>query len=137
MLGDPKRLKEIRAQLRPEQEITYFDPTENRDIAAKVIKLGRTRLLVEHLDNQVRWEIPLYFINLNQVNTDIKLSSSNKRGLDRIELKIGDEVGFQDDQNNDLYGEVIRLNPKTVTVIVNGRKKWRVPYSLLHAVIRG
>ena len=135
-LEDPKRISEIRRHLRIGQIISYFDSTENRAIEAKVIRLKRTRLLVEAIPDKQRWDIPFYCINLDRMNTDISTSSA-RRGVDKSELKVGDMVGFQDKQNNDVYGEVIRLNQKTATIITNTGAKWRVAYTFLGLIIDG
>lgn len=107
-LEDPKRISEIRRHLRIGQIINYFDSTENRAVEAEIIKLKRTRLLVENIHDKQQWDIPFYWVNIDRVNTDIRTSSVS-RGVDKMELKVGDTVGFQDKQNNDVYGEVIRL----------------------------
>jgi hypothetical protein len=133
LLEDPRRLSVIKRCLRPGQNIIYFDDTENRLIKAKVIKLMRTRLLVENIDDQHRWEIPLYCVNLDEVNTDI--IGSSKMGLDKSQLKVGDLVGFQDKQNNDVHGKIIRLNQKTATIKTNINTEWRVGYEWLYLVI--
>ena len=133
LLEDPRRLSEIKRCLRSGQNISYFDDTENRLIKAKVIKLMRTRLLVENIDDQQRWEIPLYYVNLDEVNTDI--IGSSKMGLDKSQLKVGNLVGFQDKQNNDVHGKIIRLNQKTATIKINTNTEWRVGYEWLYIVI--
>ncbi len=133
LLEDPRRLFEIKKCLRFGQNISYFDDTENRLIKAKVIKLMRTRLLVENIDDQQRWEIPLYYVNLDEVNTDI--IGSSKMGLDKSQLKVGDLVSFQDKQNNDVHGKIIRLNQKTATIKTNTNTEWRVGYGWLYLVI--
>ncbi|HFQ81498.1 MAG TPA: hypothetical protein ENK33_09030, partial [Desulfobacterales bacterium] len=66
-LGNPDRLSEIKRSLRPGQNISYFDETENRLIEANVIKIMRTRLLVQNVEDQRRWEIPLYYVNLDKI----------------------------------------------------------------------
>lgn len=135
LLDDPQRIDQIRSRLKPGQTITYFEPAENRLVEATVIKLKRKRVLVENTDDQQRWIIPMYWVNLDEVNTDITLPS--KKGLDRSQLKVGDIVGFQDNQNNDLSGKVIRLNQKTVTIRTDTGAKWRVGYAWLYPVIDG
>lgn len=135
LLENPQRIKAIKRQLRPGQDITYFDRAENRLIEAKVIKLKRTRLLVENKHDNQRWDIPFHWVNLDNVNTDIEVSP--KVGLDKSQLKIGDEVGFLGRQDTEVYGEVIRLNQKTATVLVDEHEQWRVPYGLLFSVIDG
>jgi hypothetical protein len=133
LLEDPRRLFEIKKRLSSGQKISYFDDTENKLIKAKVIKLMRTRLLVENIDDQQRWEIPLYYVNLDKVNTDI--IGSSKMGLDKSQLKVGDWVSFQDRQNNDVHGKIIRLNQKTATIKTNTNTEWRVGYEWLYIVI--
>ncbi len=135
LLDDPQRIDQIRSRLKPGQTITYFEPAENRLVEASVIKLKRNRVLVENTHDQQRWTIPMYWVNLDEVNTDITLPS--RKGLDRSQLKVGDIVGFQDNQNNDVSGEVIRLNQKTATIRTDTGAKWRVGYAWLFPVIDG
>jgi hypothetical protein len=62
-LENPQRIAEVKKHIKPGQTISYFDPTENRLIEAKVINLKRTQLLVENTHDQQRWTIPLYWVN--------------------------------------------------------------------------
>jgi len=132
MLELPHRLSEIKRCLKPGQKISYFDETENRLIEAIVLKLMRKRLLVQNLHDQVKWEIPFYYVNLGDVNTDI-IKPLRKR-MDKSQLKVGDMVGFQDKQNNDVNGKIIRLNQKTATIVTNKNVKWRVAYEYLSRI---
>ncbi|MBT8339490.1 MAG: hypothetical protein HKP58_11970 [Desulfatitalea sp.] len=131
-LENPYRLSEIKKSLRLGQNISYFDRTENRLITATVIKIMRKRVLVQNLHDQEKWEIPLYCINLDDVNTDI--INSSKDGLDKSQLKVGDMVGFQDKYHNDVNGKIIRLNSKTATIMTNTKVQWRVGYEYLHLI---
>ena len=135
-LDDPRRIQEIKRQLEPGQEITYFDDQANKLVKARVVRLKRTRLLVENKHDHQRWSVPFCSVNLAGVDTDIR-SPANQKGLDKSQLKIGDQVGFRDRQNNELYGQVIRLNRKTATVLVGDASKWRVAYSLLFPILDG
>jgi len=83
-LEKPQRVQEIKRQLKPGQTITYFDGAENRLIKAQVIKLKRTRLLVENKHDKQRWDIPFYWVNLDSVDTDITLSSTMR--LDKSQI---------------------------------------------------
>ncbi len=134
-LETPQRIDEVRRSLKPGQIVSYFDSVENRLVESKVIKLKRTRLLVENIHDKQRWNIPFYWINLDRVDTDI--TAPARMGLEKSQLKVGDTVGFQDKQNNDVYGEVIRLNQKTATIVTNTNMKWRVAYEWLHLVLEG
>jgi hypothetical protein len=136
LLTEPKRLQAIKRRLKPGQKIAYFDGDENRLVEARVIKLKQTRLLVRRMDNQELWNIPFYWVNLENVEIDPPVSSGPV-GLDKSQVRVGDRVGFEAREGEILYGEVIRLNRKTVTVVVDGEGQWRVAYSLLFPVIEG
>jgi hypothetical protein len=66
---------------------------------------------------------------------DTNISAQNKKqGLDRNEVKVGERVGFLDKNNNECYGSIIRLNPKSVTINCD-TAQWRVGYSFLFKVL--
>ncbi|HEY5728861.1 MAG TPA: hypothetical protein VIS72_02335 [Anaerolineales bacterium] len=134
-LENPQRIAEVKKHIKPGQTISYFEPTENSLIEAKVINLKRTKVLVENTHDQQRWTIPLYWVNLDEVNTDI-VTSSGKR-LDKSQLRVGDMIGFRNRQNIDVHGEIIRLNQKTVTIKTDTDKEWLVGYEWLHLIIDG
>ncbi|MEI7847827.1 MAG: hypothetical protein WCK35_18640 [Chloroflexota bacterium] len=134
-LENPQQVAEIRKRLKPGQLIRYFDPTANGLIEATVIELKRTQLLVKNTHDGQRWNIPFYWVNLDEVNTDLNVSP--KTGLDKSQLSVGDIVGFPDRQNNDVFGEVIRLNQKTATIKTTANVEWRVGYQWLYLVIDG
>lgn len=134
-LENPQRVAEIRKRLKPGQIIHYFDRTANGLIEATVIELKRTQLLVKNSHDRQQWNIPFFWVNLDEVNTDISVSP--KTGLDKSQVSVGDIVGFPDRQNNDVFGEVIRLNQKTATIKTNANVEWRVGYHWLYRVIDG
>ena len=90
-------------------------------------------MAVVHIEDNARWTIPYYYINLQKSNTDIT-SHHKETGLHRNEVKVGDKVGFLDRNNMELYGDVIRLNPKTVTINCRDMQ-WRVAYCFLFKII--
>lgn len=132
-LENPNRINKVRKKLTPGQKITYFDRKENKLIEAVVIELKRTRLLVEHIIDNTRWDIPFHWVNMYNVNTDI-YDTTTKKGLHKNEIKIGDIVSFKNQQNQEIVGKVLRLNTKTVTIKTDNMH-WRVAYSLLSPVI--
>jgi len=134
-LENPQRVDEIKKRLHPGQMICYFDPIENRLIDAKVIRLKRIQLLVENIHDQKKWVIPVYWVNLDEENTDI--TASPKKRLDKSQLKVGEIVGFLDKENNDVRGEIVRLNQKTATIRTDLKTEWRVGYQWLYLVVDG
>jgi len=133
-LEDPQRIEQVRARLRPGMPLTYFDEVQNRLVEASVIELRRTRLLVENRHDHTRWSIPFGAVNVDQVETDLRTAAA-PQGLERSRLKVGDAVGFRDRQNQDRYGQVLALNPKTVTILTRDQQRWRVAYQFLFPVI--
>lgn len=131
-LEDPERLRALRARLRPGQQVMYFDTQENREVAAKLLELRQTRVLLQRLDDGETWVIPLYMLNLDGVASEL---APQKAGLTRSTLKVGDEVGFYDRQNREVYGTVQRLNPKTAALLTKDGRQWRVDYRLLFPVM--
>ena len=132
MLDDPQRIEEAKRHLRIGDTIEYFDNTENRAIQARLTKLQRVKATVENLHDGKTWIIPIYWINIHAVDTEIVEERS--RGLGRNEVAIGDTVGFMDRDRVEHHGVVMRLNPKTVTLDCDGQK-WRVAYGLLFKVV--
>ena len=133
-LENPGRNKLVKKQLKIGQSVEHFNSDENRLVVAKVVKLKRTRTLVKNEHDGRYWDIPYYMINIDAVDTDIHTSSQQK--LSKSNVKVGDKVCFKDREGNELFGEVVKLNPKTAAVMV-GRVRWRVGYSLLIPVIDG
>lgn len=133
MLEDPKRMIELKQRLKVGQEIQYFEPAENRNIKAVILEFKRTRVSVRNTEDGARWTIPYYFINLDEVNTDIA-SITKTTGLDRNAVNVGEKVGFIDREHVERYGVIVRLNQKTVTLNCAGCK-WRVAYEFLFKVI--
>lgn len=133
MLDDPRRMEAIRRRLRIGDTVAVFDPEVNRTVQARVLKLQRTRVLVAHLDDNREWLYPFYMLNLDNVDTAIH-HNDRRIGLSRNELSVGDRVGFHTRDGREIYGEVLKLNPKTVKIQV-GPVTWRVDYSLLFKVL--
>ncbi len=133
LLEDPLRLNAIKRLLRPGMEITYFEPQENRLIPAQILEIHRTRAAIRELSTGKRWTVPLYMINIEGANTDI---TPNNHHVDRLSLKIGDQVGFTGKDGGELFGSVIKLNPKRAKIQTN-QGIWAVPYSMLFTIIDG
>jgi len=141
-LDDPRRTAAVKRALRPGQAVRWFDDQQNRLVAARLEQMNRTRAVVVNVDDRRQWTIPFYLIDLAGVDTDI--APRAERGLDRTSVKVGDRVAFHDRQGQERFGEVVKRNQKTATVVVHQqlggktvRSQWRVAYALLSPVIDG
>ena len=134
-LQDEHIIAQIKRRLTPGQLITYFDREENRLIEARVIKLNRTRVSVQHVHDLRKWNIPYYFVNVDDIDPDMQ-PGPEKKGLSKNQLQVGATVGYLSCQNREVYAKVLRLNQKTATVeVLADGSKWRVSYSLLFPVL--
>lgn len=133
-LLNPMRIEQIKTQLKTGQSISYFDPQSNSLIDAVILKIQRTRCLVRNVKDQKSWNLPFYYLNLDNIDADIQ-PAKNAVGIPKNTLKIGAKVGFKDKYNNELFGEVIRLNQKTATVKIDEHGRWLVHYKHLFYVI--
>jgi hypothetical protein len=135
-LENPERIRKIKRLIKVGDTVRYFLSEENRLVEAEVLEIKRTRVLVRNKHDLKRWNIPFYMTNVDDIPVDIRRQDT-AAGMDRHEIRIGDRVGFKDRGNHNRRGEVIRLNPKTVTLLVEPNQKWRVSYALLHPIIDG
>jgi hypothetical protein len=133
-MDDPIRLHEVKRKLRPGQEIEYFDQNENKLFRAKVVKIKRTRVVVENEDDNRLWAIPFYAVNLDNIAIEA-VAKADKLGISKSQLEVGAKVGFRDNNNKEHYGEVVKLNPKKAVIKEGDNIMWRVPYIMLENVI--
>lgn len=133
LLDDSSRLEAIKHRLRPGMKIRYFHTQENRLVSATLLEVRKTRATIQDCTTGQRWAIPLYQINLEESDTDL---SPQRQGVDRLSLRIDDRVGFKGKNSEELFGTVIKLNPKRAKIKV-GNTVWSVPYSMLFSIIDG
>jgi hypothetical protein len=133
-LDDPKRIAAVKQALRVGQTLRWFNSTENRLVEAKLLRMNRTRAEVRNVADGKPWTIPFYLIDLE--GQDVAIATRKRQALDRNSLRVGDRVGFKDRHGQERFGLVVKLNPKSASVQVDGMR-WRVGYGLLLPVIDG
>ena len=97
-LLNPKRIDQIKAQLKIGQAISYFDHQSNDLIDAVILKIQKTRCLVRNVKDNRNWNLPFYYLNLDEVDADIQ-PPKNAVGIPKKSLKVGAKVGFKDKNN--------------------------------------
>ncbi len=133
LLEDPERINALREKMVIGMQLDYFDAKENHSIACELLEIKRTRATIREIATGKRWTLPFYYLNLDHITTE--LVANNKRGMSKAELHIGSTVGFISSRNNQEYiGQVSKLNPKRVVLLV-GNEKWNVPYQMLFPII--
>jgi hypothetical protein len=132
VLDQPGWMSAVQGRLRVGQSVEYFDPQANRAFRGQLLELRRKQAVVLDLETQKRWLISYAAINLD--GADVEIREQPKQGLGRNAVAIGDVVGFVDKNQQQRNGRIVRLNDKTVTLVV-GNQQWRVSYALLHRVV--
>ena len=138
LIDSPERLDAVKRSLTVGMQIRYFDFEENRDIEATILTIKRTKVLVQNIHDRECWNIPFFAINLENVDTDIGTNVSKAGSLTKASLKVGDNVGWWSTKNNkEMFGHVIKLNPKRAVVQLSSGESWTIPYSMLFPVVNG
>lgn len=87
-LENPKRIEQIKAQLKIGQAISYFDSQSNCLIDAVILKINRTRCLVKNINDRQNWNLHYYYLNVDNVDADIQ-APKNVAGIPKNSLKVG------------------------------------------------
>ncbi len=75
-------------------------------------------------------------LNLENINTDV--ISPSRSHLSKINFKVGDNVSWVSTRlGKELFGKIVKLNPKYAQVILNDGCLWTVAYSMLFPVLDG
>jgi len=132
-LENPKRILNIKQKLRIGMELSYFDHVENRLVKAKLLEMRQKNAVVLDYEQNKRFVIPYYMLNIDGIDVDI-YESKNSETLTANMLKVGDCVGFNKNGEN-IAGIIKRINHKTVTLETSSGHQWRVAYSFLYRVL--
>ena len=134
-LEDPTFTTPLKRSLSIGQKVSYFEQETNTEIDVIIEKIGRTNAHVREIISGKSWTMPFHMLNVNCLTTDLP-STSNKggRGVNRYDLRVGESVSFQIDFS-EVFGEVIKLNPRRAKVLLKDGAIWNVYYSHLSRVI--
>jgi hypothetical protein len=133
-LENPQRLAKVNHKIKEGDFIEYFDSKTNTLIKAIVVQKALKKVVVQHVDDGRRWQIPLYWLKIDSREFVFEQAT---RGLSKNAVKVGDFVGFYHQNFGEhIAGRVERLNQKTVSLLTPG-KRWRVSYQLLYPIIDG
>lgn len=136
VLEDPLRHEAMKQHLKIGMNITYFSSEKNDLVEATILDIRNSRASVINTEDGIKWNIKLYAINLQGVNTHITPRKPSE-GLDRNSLKVGDCVGWHSKMGHEMYGIVEKLNPKRAVISLSNGEQWTVSYPLLFPVLDG
>lgn len=122
-LLDPVRVERIRQCLTIGMQVSYLSTARHRVLTGKVLDISEERVMIQASDGQLRW---LHFAAV--VLDDAMIPTPRAR------FAPGDHVSFEDKKLVHRFGTVVRVNPKTVTVLCDGRQK-RIAHADLSRVV--
>ena len=121
----PDKVLSVKRQLRAGMEISYFSGRYNKMTDAVIAEVQRNCVYAIDKGTEKKWSVPFYAINLAHVNTNIHFST-NKTALDRNQLHVGENIGFIGKNDQEMYGIITQLNPKTASITARDGSRWRV-----------
>ena len=113
------------------QTISWFNSQSNKEEKAEVLRCNKSRVLVDNFSDNQKWNV--YYSAINMQSVEVDISMNQKVGLRKMELSLGEIVAFLDNFNKTIYGQVVKLNPKTARIDTRGNN-WSVSYNLLRKV---
>ncbi len=128
-----ERIKKVRSGLRVGQTITWFDSNTHKLVRSEILKLNKLRCLVKNLEDGERWNVVYASINTEDEAVDINMNQ--EYGVKKSELRVGDTITYVSRDNIQVFGTVLKLNPKTAGVKTVDGQGWRVPYSVLKKIV--
>ena len=128
-----ERIKKVRSGLRVGQTITWFDNNTHKLVRSEILKLNKLRCLVKNLEDGEQWNVLYASINTEDETVDINMNQ--EYGVKKSELSVGDTVTYISRDNIQVFGTVVKLNPKTAGIKTVDGQGWRVTYSLLKKVV--
>ena len=128
-----QRIKKVRSGLRVGQIITWFDSSTHKLVKSEILKLNKLRCLVRNLENGERWNV--IYASINTEDEAVNINMNQEYGVKKSELRVGDTVTYVSRDNIQVFGTVVKLNPKTAGVKTVDGEEWRVAYGLLKKIV--
>lgn len=134
LMQNEDRIRSMKYKLTIGMEISYFDNVARKFVNAIILEIRKNKVLVHNKDDHKNWLIYLVAINLDHI-TDIP-PSFRTTGINKGEWKINDHVGWRSSKvGEELFGNIIKLNPKRALVKLANGVTWAIPYSMLFPVL--
>jgi len=132
-MASTERIKKIRSGLRVDQSITWFSRSTHKLVEAKILKLNKARCLVRNFSDGIKWNIS--YASINTEDRVVEINMNQKHGVKKSELAVGDTITYISRDNLQVFGTVVKLNPKTAGIETKDGENWRVPYGLIKKIV--
>ena len=135
MMGDPKRILEVRRHLHLGAHVMYFDHRRGTLAPGRVLQLLPTQATIQDDITRTHWKLPYAAIVADPAqHGEPDAPPARARRPDLPAFKLGDTVGFTDRHLRERIGTIVRMNTKTFSLLCDG-EPWRVSPGLLRKII--
>lgn len=110
VLDEPRWVQAIQSRLKVDQTVQFYSVRANTVKRAQVLELRRKDVVVQNLDDGVKWSVPYAAINLD--GADVQIREQKQQGLGRNEVALGEVVGFLDREQQQRHGTIIEGWPR-------------------------
>jgi hypothetical protein len=139
MLGDPKRILQVRKELHMGQTVRFMDWRDGRMRTGKIIAMKDTQLTVHEDGARSSWTVPYTAVEppvpsaARPAAAAPEPPSAPRAG--RNDFRCGEKVAFEDKHLNTTVGTIVRINQRTATIDPGDGVSWRVGFALLRHVV--
>jgi len=133
LLQNPKRILAIRQQLHTGQEVDFWSLRDRRVHRGRIAQFKPEQALIHVQDPGTQY----FRVEYAAILLDASWTPPPpppRSTLSRVNLAVGDTVGFEGRDLIQHIGTIVRLNEKSATVSCP-EGQWRVSYALLNRVV--
>lgn len=138
MLGDPKRIIEVRRHLNLGQAVRYFDSASGQMRPATVVALKDREVVVQDHASRQQWKLAYAAIEPPAPGEGAaqapEAEAPQPAKPKREDFQRGQKVSFEDRHLRTQVGVITRINQRTAS-IDTGDGTWKVSFGLLRHVL--
>ena len=138
MLGNPKRILQVRKELHMGQTVRFMDWRDGRMRVGKIIAMKDTQLTVHEDGMRSSWTVPYTAVEPPAPQAAKPATAPEPPPVGRAsrnDFRCGEKVAFEDKHLNTIVGTIVRINQRTATIDPGDGMTWRVGFSLLRHVV--
>jgi hypothetical protein len=138
MLGDPRRIIAIRANMHLGQTVRFLDWRDGQMRNGKVVALKDTQVTLHEEGTRREWKLPYAAVEPpapSAVQAPPQPTTPSPPRPSRNDFRCGEKVAFEDRYLQTQVGTIVRINQRTATVDMGDGTSWRVGFALLRHVV--
>lgn len=137
LLGDPKRVVQIRRDLHLGQTVRFLDWSSGDLRSGTVTAMKDTQVTILEQASHRAWTLPYAAIEPPAPGAPKPAATPAPPAPPRPtrnDFRCGEKVAFEDKYLNTIVGTIVRINQRTATIDPGDGTSWRVGFPLLRHV---